>query len=169
MCLRIPCQSSQERCVYVVGGRCVALQSGRPVGSYSTVTTNPLAPLLSARFPTSYPLSTFLTPPPPPPLPPRPLHLYPPRHPSISSLRFTISISRAGAIMDTETHSPNSNSYQNQNEVQGQPDSGSLRPPKSAPNSGPFQCNICQRSYGRLDHLARHFRSRGSPFLQPSV
>lgn len=25
---------------------------------------------------------------------------------------------------------------------------------------GPFKCNVCQRTYARIDHLARHFRSR---------
>ncbi|PVH75036.1 hypothetical protein DL98DRAFT_467018 [Cadophora sp. DSE1049] len=29
--------------------------------------------------------------------------------------------------------------------------------PTSAPS--PFQCNVCQRSYSRVDHLARHFRT----------
>jgi hypothetical protein len=32
--------------------------------------------------------------------------------------------------------------------------------PASAPASGPLKCNICQRTYSRIDHLARHFRSR---------
>lgn len=26
--------------------------------------------------------------------------------------------------------------------------------------ASPFSCNVCGRSYTRLDHLARHFRSR---------
>lgn len=26
--------------------------------------------------------------------------------------------------------------------------------------SNPFVCNLCQKTYGRIDHLARHFRSR---------
>jgi uncharacterized Zn-finger protein len=26
--------------------------------------------------------------------------------------------------------------------------------------ANPFSCNVCRRSYTRLDHLARHFRSR---------
>ena len=28
--------------------------------------------------------------------------------------------------------------------------------------SNPFQCNVCRRSYSRIDHLARHYRSRQS-------
>ncbi|KFY88805.1 hypothetical protein V498_06665 [Pseudogymnoascus sp. VKM F-4517 (FW-2822)] len=27
---------------------------------------------------------------------------------------------------------------------------------------GPFKCNVCQRTYARIDHLARHFRSHTS-------
>lgn len=26
--------------------------------------------------------------------------------------------------------------------------------------NAPFKCNICQRNYTRVDHLARHYRSR---------
>lgn len=26
--------------------------------------------------------------------------------------------------------------------------------------AAPFSCNVCQRSYTRIDHLARHYRSR---------
>lgn len=26
--------------------------------------------------------------------------------------------------------------------------------------NNPFVCNVCQKTYGRIDHLARHFRSR---------
>ena len=34
----------------------------------------------------------------------------------------------------------------------------------------PFSCNVCRRSYKRLDHLARHFRSRmTSQAFQESV
>lgn len=29
--------------------------------------------------------------------------------------------------------------------------------------NAPFACNVCKRSYSRVDHLARHHRSRGSP------
>lgn len=31
---------------------------------------------------------------------------------------------------------------------------------QTQPQSSPFSCNLCGRSYTRLDHLARHFRSR---------
>jgi Fungal Zn(2)-Cys(6) binuclear cluster domain len=31
----------------------------------------------------------------------------------------------------------------------------------------PFSCNICRRSYTRIDHLARHYRSRKLPQLYP--
>jgi hypothetical protein len=30
-----------------------------------------------------------------------------------------------------------------------------------------FQCGVCKRHYKRLDHLARHVRSRESLCLQP--
>jgi hypothetical protein len=31
------------------------------------------------------------------------------------------------------------------------------------PGQNPFVCNICKRTYSRLDHLGRHYRSRNSP------
>lgn len=31
--------------------------------------------------------------------------------------------------------------------------------------SAPFACNVCKRSYSRVDHLARHHRSRGFSIL----
>lgn len=34
--------------------------------------------------------------------------------------------------------------------------------------SNPFVCNVCQKTYGRIDHLARHFRSREYP-VTPSL
>ena len=27
-------------------------------------------------------------------------------------------------------------------------------------SENPFSCNVCKRSYTRVDHLARHYRSR---------
>jgi hypothetical protein len=30
--------------------------------------------------------------------------------------------------------------------------------------ANPFTCTVCRRSYTRLDHLARHFRSRMMAF-----
>lgn len=32
--------------------------------------------------------------------------------------------------------------------------------PLGDPENAPFSCNVCRRSYTRVDHLARHYRSR---------
>lgn len=34
---------------------------------------------------------------------------------------------------------------------------------KSSPSHNLFQCSACKRTYTRVDHLARHVRSRTSP------
>jgi hypothetical protein len=31
---------------------------------------------------------------------------------------------------------------------------------ESEAGKSPFACNICKRNYSRVDHLARHYRSR---------
>jgi len=39
-------------------------------------------------------------------------------------------------------------------------------------SENPFVCNICKKSYSRIDHLARHYRSRElalSPKLPTSI
>ena len=33
-------------------------------------------------------------------------------------------------------------------------------PVDTVPPEHPFSCNICRKSYTRIDHLARHYRSR---------
>jgi uncharacterized Zn-finger protein len=48
------------------------------------------------------------------------------------------------------------------------PDHNNLNPTPDQPVPSPFKCNVCQRSYSRIDHLARHFRSRMSgPYQIP--
>lgn len=33
----------------------------------------------------------------------------------------------------------------------------------------PFKCNVCQRTYARIDHLSRHFRLREDPYYHPAL
>lgn len=40
------------------------------------------------------------------------------------------------------------------------PDPDSNQRGQNQVQPGPFKCNVCQRTYARIDHLARHFRSR---------
>lgn len=44
--------------------------------------------------------------------------------------------------------------------VQGQEDAPAEPPVTKSQMNHPFVCNICKRSYSRVDHLARHHRSR---------
>ncbi|RDL31062.1 Uncharacterized protein BP5553_09851 [Venustampulla echinocandica] len=62
--------------------------------------------------------------------------------------------------METEIHSaisadpdPDPNPNPNPNPNRGGPNQ--IQP-------GPFKCNVCQRTYARIDHLSRHFRSHTS-------
>lgn len=36
-------------------------------------------------------------------------------------------------------------------------------------SANPFVCNVCKRSYSRIDHLARHYRSREVALSQSPV
>lgn len=35
---------------------------------------------------------------------------------------------------------------------------------QSQVSPSPFKCNVCQRTYARIDHLSRHFRLRKPHF-----
>jgi len=47
--------------------------------------------------------------------------------------------------------------YEGQDNTQSPYSTTESDPGKSA---SPFSCNVCGRSYSRVDHLARHYRSR---------
>jgi hypothetical protein len=42
------------------------------------------------------------------------------------------------------------------------PGPGGIAQSGEAPPENPFSCNVCKRTYTRVDHLARHYRSRRS-------